>query len=323
MPRPSSERETLSHGIGGFVRWLLSCRIDGAGDPPDDLRAHYSRIAASIDPVELQRSDADAGELTEEDVLDELTGAGRAQRILGYYSMHGVEYAFSRYGILDRIRRRGFSDLEVSGDPGDPSRQVLRIHGDKGEGEEPGRHLLVELVVRRRSVPPPVGWDLDEAVRLLWVEWLLLQDPTAEFTAARPPLPGQEHPGLGVSRPITELLVQACRRLELDGLGNCPAHYHNAAGAPSEVRFLDPIAQGRFEALREVLTGLGLGLGDASHSVLDGKVRRADGTPVLWEPTTFVLPTGDRLAGWLASESYAGLRDEARAEGRALGLHLV
>ena len=302
-----------------LLRWLLAGVAEVREPAKRDLRAEYRRIADAIDPAELQRPDAGTWELTEEDVLGQLLGPRKAQRVLGFYTRHGVEFAFGRYGVLDRLRERGFADLEVSVDPSDPDRQTVRIHGRRG-GAGP-RLLLVELVVRSRTLAAPAGWDAGESLRVLWIEWLLLQDPTASFSLARPPLPGQEHPGLGVAEEVQELLLQACRRLGLDGLASAPAHFHNAVGAAGDWAFLDPRVQGRFDALRGALSGLGLH--DASALVDAGRLRLSDGEAVCWLPVETVLPLSERLTEWLGSEAYARLRREAEEELAGAGLGVV
>jgi hypothetical protein len=235
---------------------------------------------------------------------------------LDYYSKHGVEVAFERYGIFDAIRQRGFTGLEMELDPSDKRRKVLRVRGRAGGGGEP--LLLVELVLRRRFVPS----FIPERARteVLFVEWLLLQDPTRTFTLARPPLPGQEHPGLGIARELQELLVQACRRLGLVGLMDRPAHYHNAVLAAAEWRFLDPLAEGRFRAFRAVLEGRDLL--EASRIVENGALALADGTPVSWWAADHLLPVEAAAREALASPAYVDAVRAERARLLEAGLHV-
>ena len=68
----------------------------------------------------------------------------------------------------------------------------------------------------------------EDDAALLRIEWLLMQNPRARFTAQRPRLPGQKHPGLGLLADVIALLIVACDRLQLGGLLFVPAHYHTA-----------------------------------------------------------------------------------------------
>ncbi len=291
-----------------LIRALLTGDFRFDGRPPPSLRSRYARVASSLDPRELRGDTGDDIEITEEDVLGALGVAPTNRRFLDYYSNHGLEVAFERYGVMDRIRARGFRDLSFELDPSDPGRQVLRIRG-----RSLGRRdlmLLVELVLRRRYKPAFIPGR--ERVEWLFVEWLLLQDPTRSFSLARPPLPGQDHPGLGIALEIQEILVQACRRLELAGLMDRPAHYHNALYCAAEWRFVDPSVEGRFRALRAALAGLELV--EATYAVEQGRMRLDDGEPVRWLAEDHVLPVDPELKAYFESAEYraAVLAEKAR-----------
>lgn len=240
----------------------------------------FRRVARSLRVTELT---AEPGEgswsLTEED----LAPTGRPTRFLGYYTRHGIELALERYGIFDRLRSKGFADLHIDLDLDNPSGQTVRILCGK-----PVPATLVELRLRldTRSVSD---------ARLLAVEWLLLQDPRRQFTASRPQLPGQKHPGLGLLGEFAALLVLVCDRLELAGLTFVPTHYHIAAQtAPHDFHFLDPEAHGRFLALRAAVKGLHLS--EVIRAIEEGRiVDRSSGTRFAWQPATMVLPAGEAL----------------------------
>lgn len=290
------------------LRWALTGerRVEREVPPKEreaDLRLRFSQVFDELDPLELQRDPGDL-EIDERELVDELAGRRASRRILGYYSSHGVELALERYGILGALRQRGFRDLRVKLQPADPDRQRLSIVGRVGDKA----HLLLDLIVRRRSIeaPPEVG---PPPLELLSIEWLTLQDPTASFSLRRPKLPGQEYPGLGLVREIVEMLYQACRRLELDGIVIHPAHYHVAAVGAQHCFFLDPVLQGRFDAMRASLADLSLA--DASELMDRGVLR--DGTRALsWVPGDFVVPVSDRLRAHFEAPAYRQARAAAR-----------
>ena len=128
----------------------------------------------------------------------------------------------------------------------------------------PGREeLLVEMRVNRDSRLVPT-------CEVLQLEWLLLQNPRADFGPYRRPLPGQTHPGLGMLKEVFGWLVVVAEVLELDGIAYVPSNYHVAAQSRRLVSFVDPRHEAWMQALEELLTGVPLAV--ASGLVADGKV---------------------------------------------------
>ncbi len=287
-----------------LARYAISGRPRVWRPDPPNLEARFTAIAKTIDPMDLTRSQDLDTELSEADLFGELVGRPRASRLLDYYSRHGIALVLERYGLYEAVRRRGYVDFDLEMEVEDPSRQVVRVHGRKHQGD---RHLLVELVVRRRSWPAP---DVEgDQIWMLEILWLLLQDPTASFSLERPPLPGQEHPGLGIARQMRALLILSAERLGLAGLLDRPAHYHNAYVARSGYYFVDPVEQGRFLALVDALEDLPLAT--ATQLVDEGKIRES-GAPYAWTPSDHVLPVADRLVKHFASDAYTEAVEAAR-----------
>jgi hypothetical protein len=291
-----------------YLMWLLTEEAYAFEGTEGDVGERYERIARTLDPAELQRDDGELS-ITMDDVLGELAGPPRQRRVLGFYSAYGVELALERYGFFELVRARGFEDLELAIDPSDPDHQVLRLRGRRNDMTHPV--LLIELVVSLREHRLPKEADPAPPLRLLVIEWLLLQDPTRPFSLSRPPLPAQEHPGLGCSREVLELIAQAAKRLGADGVLNRPAHYHVARLAMDRMSFLDPVYEGRLAAMNHVLAAWE-DLAAASAAVTDRKLVLGDGQPLAWEPADLVLPTSEKLESWLSSERYRTLRDRER-----------
>jgi hypothetical protein len=124
--------------------------------------------------------------------------------------------------------------------------------------------------------------------QMLYVHWLALRNPRARFSPGRPQLPGQEVPGLGLVREISEMLVRMAARLGLEGLAFRPAAYHLAFRGKDTMRFVDPARQGRFEALIELFKGMPLT--EATRAVAEGRVL-LEGAPYQWE--------ADEMVKWL------------------------
>jgi len=271
-------------GTGLVLAGRPSKRISRRYDP---LHARFGAISRAL-PPELLRSDSD--ELSQADV-EPLYRGGREQRFLRYYTAEGAEYALFRFGFIDQVRRLGYRGLRVAVDATGAGDR-LRLFGSF-EGTE---HLLVEVVAERRRIGDPT---------FLFVNWLSLRHPRAQFSLARPILPGQEVPGLGLAREAGELLALIAGRLQLPGVAFRPAYYHVAYAARYRFRFTDPARQGRFEALVRDLAGMPLC--DATCAVAEGRVL-LNGERWAWEPEDMIF--------WIAGEA-PPRPEEAAAAARA------
>jgi acetoin utilization deacetylase AcuC-like enzyme len=237
----------------------------------DPLSSRFSGISAGLSPAEL----GDTGELTSEDIEEALgLRPSRQPLLLGFYTASGLELAMHRYGVLSHLARLGYHDFRVGFDVGGAGERI-RVTGTS-EGQA---HVLVEAVLeKRRCLGAPV----------LYIHWLSLRNPRAQFSERRPRLPGQEVPGLGLARESGTMLALMALRLGLAGVVLRPAHYHSAYTARHHFTFVDPLRQGRFEALVRDLSHLPLL--EATTLVSDGRVL-LDGEPYAWE--------ADEMVYWL------------------------
>ncbi len=268
-----------------FFTWLLTGAVI---EPADDLEIALRRF----DGVRtLLEEDGDTGEgdwldwkLTEDDLLGARPDAG-GRRFLGTFDRAEIERLMEQAGILEQIRGRGYAP-RVEIEPSFGLGETVRVFGSEDRDE-----LLMELRVSRDRMLVP-------GMELMWIEWLLLQNPRADFPPNRPPLPGQEHPGLGILADVFVWLIISCREAGLDGVAFRTAHFHVITLATRRFRFLSPRLQLRFEALREATSELTLS--EASHAVADRRiVDTATGEPVVWPDATMVLPVTDRFTEWL------------------------
>lgn len=259
--------------------------------PPgyDPLEARFRYLARTLGPEELS-----GGPLLSEDDVAEMMGQAKPglRKLLGYYTREGVEIALERYGLFPHLRRLGYRDLRAELEPTGSSERA-RIIGDDVETSEPSR--LIELDVERRAI---------DTGTFLFVNWLSLRNPRARFSNERPMLPGQDAPGLGLAREMTQILALMAKRLVLDGVAFRPSWYHMAYAARHHARFVDAGRQGRFEALSRDLRELPLLA--ATQAVAQGRVR-LNGAPYTWE--------ADPMVQWLDPEKQPPDR-EAVAEAR-------
>jgi hypothetical protein len=156
--------------------------------------------------------------------------------------------------------------------------------------------VLIETVLQRR----PVGSDERE---MLYVHWLTLRHPRGQFGARRPPLPGQEVPGLGLAREMGELFGRMAVRLGLTGVAFRPAHYHTAYASRTHFRFVDSDRQGRFVAMLRDLAHLPLLT--VTEAAASGRLLLND-RPYRWET--------DEMATFLGPTPEDGVQVEAAAQ---------
>ncbi len=238
----------------------------------DPLDARFRLIAAGLRPEALEEDGAPHGDV--ESSLGLSPNKGRL--FLDFYTAHGLEHGLYAYGIFDHLRRLGYEGFKVTIDSatvGDRARLVGRAIGSSKE------HVLIELVAERKTLR-------DRPV--LYVHWLSLRHPRLGFDAARPQLPGQDAPGLGLAREMSEILARIAERLGLAGVAFRPAWFHTAYAARYRAGFADAARQGRFEALLRDMAHVPLTL--ATRAIAEGKVT-LNGKPYTWE--------ADEMVRWL------------------------
>lgn len=234
--------------------------------------------------------------------------------LLDFYAPDDVREALARYGVADRLARRGFGPPQVELETGDPDHHVVRVHAPRA-----GRiWLLGEAFLRAADfeTDAPFAEALHgRRMRMLYIQWLRLQDPSRPFAPDRPRLPGQDHPGLGIGREVMAMFLGMADRLRLAGIVSCPEFAHNAVLYKRTFRFFDPAAQGRFEALEAAAAGLRLA--DFAWAVEQGRViDQETGRPFRWTREEMVCPTSPLLREHFESAVYHRRADEARRAAR-------
>lgn len=217
----------------------------------------YRRVYQNLTNFELQRTTPADKLISTEDILGDLEDKERPHLFLNFYSELGIRKALEEYGIFHDLHKRGFYNFITKIDAHDPYRHTLKIFFEK----EDVNHLLGELYVRKKYfIAKPVFQSeiSGQKFSMIVIEWLTLQDPTAEFTARRPPLPGQVFPGLRIGRKIVGIFVNMALRLKTDGLLNIPDHYHNAVFYSKHFKYFNAYTEGQFLAMQRDLRMVGL-----------------------------------------------------------------
>ena len=280
-----------------FATWLATGR---AVEPPatDELPiTDYRRLARHLsEPMFLAEPKAEGDDwgLT----ADDLPGpsATETKRILGRYTVHGVELALERMGFMKRVRALGYEHVVLEADLDRPTGDTLRL-----VGQQPDRPVIMELRGR-------VDREIVPGLRVLFVEWLLSQNPAQEFSPHRPEMSGQKHPGTGLLRDVASLLLIACEHLGLDGLCYVPSHVALAVQSAGLAAVVD---EGRARHLAAALRALrGRPFLQQVRALEEGRVvEEGSGEAYRWTPTPMLVPVTD-TARAVADPSRTGPRPE-------------
>jgi len=249
--------------------------------------------------------------LSEEELRAELQKVPANDLFLGRYTEEDIKAALARSGILDRLAGRGYPDLQIEVSTREVYNHRLYVY----TGARDYDHILIELRLREGLFRPRRQF-LPECelapMPMILVDWLMLQDPRRGFDPARPALPEQRHPGLGILRQLIPLVMEVVRDSGRQGVLDVPEHYHGALFYSRWFNFFNPEMGGRFQAMRRDLGAFPLqqiSRGFEFNCIVD----RTAGEVEKWSPGEQILPLGEKLLQYYRHPRYAELRDRARA----------
>ncbi len=263
----------------------------------------YRRIAKSISPLEIS-SNFSQEDLSWDDLF--LTGApsNTTELFLGKYSKDGIKYIIERFGLDRQARHLGIRHLSVKIDTKDPFRHIVTIYNGRSRDRD---HVIMEFVARYQNLIPK---DIDaeflytQPLRVLTVEWLLLQNPKASFTPRKPRLPGQEHPGLGLGDELLALFTLMGRHLQVDGIINVPEYYHTGLLFGKRFVFLSPYIQAQVRQVSQDLWKKYRLSVIAWASATGAIVHRETREVFKWQPRKQIIPIHSQLRQYFKSEQY-------------------
>ena len=297
---------TLGGGYGGnawrytarFLGWLAAGRTVEPPTNIDMLIRRAQELHRLLDDGARRLPPAADWALTAEDLAAFDPGGGSApRRLLGRYTAQGVELLLERLGVLAQVRALGFAQPTLELDFHLADADTVRLFGDAARTE-----LLMEIRFHRDRTRLP-------GMEMLFLDWVLLQNPRRNFASGKHSMPGQKHPGLGLLRDVMAWLVVLCDELGFDGLLYMPAGYFVATFGS---RFVDPAQQARLEAMRRALSSLRLV--EATRAVEEGRVvDAATGAAVEWEPAPMVIPVSAKLREAVEGPEYEAAVDRELA----------
>lgn len=259
------------------------------------------------------KTDRAANRFTEADLFDQLSDKKGSILWLGRYTEADTLHLLDQFGILPALKEKGFHDIFITIEAIDQFAQALKVFEDT----KPADLLLAEFRLREKDFSHPL-LAAGEPYRMLAIEWLMLQNPRAQFTPERPRLPGQRFPGLGLAKRVLRLLVHLAQQQHLAGILNFPEYFHNAYLYLQHFHFCDPRREGMVQALHRDLSPLTLA--EISWAVYrDCVIDRKTNKTFEWHADVLLLPLYERLQRYYASASYqSAVRDAATSSAFSL-----
>ncbi|MGD9900212.1 MAG: hypothetical protein AB7T22_13905 [Calditrichaceae bacterium] len=269
------------------------------------IQKKYWQVAKKLTTAQLQKENSNQSFLIEEDFFNIDIGKRGHSFFLGYYSKAGIELALEKYDVKQILREKGFEKLVLNLDTNDPYRHRMTIY-DKVQDPD---KMLFELILKKEriQIDMPFKTDLNgKTFETIAIEWMCMQNPYKDFTPAKPILPGQRFPGLGMASKAVELLIIISWRLKLAGLVNIPQHFHNAFLYSKVFYYIDPLDQAKLIAMIRDTKNYPLEK-VAWAMEYDAVTDLKTGQPAEWFISKQIIPLDSRLKKLFNSRAYRQL----------------
>jgi len=252
--------------------------------------------------------DQAAASLSNNDILAQLTDDKSPALWLGHYSENDVLHLLEKFAILPALKAKGCSFPFIIIEPLEAFAQALKIFNAAASAE----NLFAEFRLREVSFSHP-NLVAGASLPMLKIEWLMLQNPAAAFSAERPPMPGQRHPGLGIGKRALQLLVHLARQNHLSGVLNFPEFFHNAYLYLDYFGYCNPKLKGVVLALRRDFYQLSLA--ELSWAIYLGCIIEAHtGKTYEWQADALVLPLDEKIKQCFSPPEYEQVVFQAMAD---------
>lgn len=195
-----------------------------------------------------------------EDLFSDLVEKSGSSLFLGKYSIVEVNSVLLKRNFYKEAQKRNLLPVKFHLDSSEfPPLQRFRIFSKSRRPE----NLVVDLRIKeglyKLGQEDGAGQGRlsgfpEKEYRFLALEWLTLQNPFKDFSKNRYPLPGQDHPGLGLGRKVLNLFTYLARLNRSEGILAFPAYYHNALLFARSFRFVNPVKEGEILAVRKALS---------------------------------------------------------------------
>jgi hypothetical protein len=242
----------------------------------------------------------------EKDILtDRVSGRG-SLLFLGRFSLKEVQAVLGKRNFFREAKTRDLIPLEFRLDASEHPLQRFQIFHRAAVPE----NLIVDLKIREMEyIPRPLpGAPVLLPQKCLALEWLTLQNPRLSFCERKAPLPGQQHPGLGMGRKVVEVFAYLGKVTDKDGILAYPAYFHNAVLFSRFFRFYNPVKEGEIAAIRRRFRKISLK--QLAWIVHLNCLRRQDGSVYEWAAEEQVYALRRPFKAYFDSRAY---RDRVKA----------
>lgn len=239
--------------------------------------------------------------LRDEEMFSRAGSSRGSLLFLGRYTLKEVMAVLARKSFFREARKKNLWPIKYRLDSSDYPVQRLLIYWQ----EEHPEKMVVDLKIREGEVrfetPRRHGYRLPPQ-RCLLFEWLTLQNPRLAFDEKHQPLPGQNKPGLSLSKKILDLFLHLGRLIGIDALVAFPAYFHNALLFSRYFYFADPVKQGEIKAIRRQFSHVPFR--QLAWAVYLGCLKDEDGLAYEWRASEQVVPLTETLKDYLESKVY-------------------
>ncbi|MBN1221920.1 MAG: hypothetical protein JXB23_01635 [Candidatus Aminicenantes bacterium] len=189
--------------------------------------------------------------LDKKDIISGLEVKKGSSFFLGRYPMSAVMTVLEKKGFLREARKRRLWPLEFDLDSSEfPPLQRLQVFLRDKKPENRVMDLKIQESALKTEDLLLEDTSYSE-VKMLYLQWLTLQNPLLKFSSQRPPLPGQAYPGLKLGRKIVDIFKYLARLGQDDGILAHPCYFHNALLFSRAFSFLRPEKRGEVLAIRK------------------------------------------------------------------------
>jgi hypothetical protein len=256
----------------------------------------------------LERAPNLSLEISPEELEQELIKVP-TQLFLGRYNKEDIRAKLERNQVLPALRSYGFEPLILEVESDGFIEHRIFIH----TGERNYDRIVMELRLREgvfkvkdtiAHIKPGLAEMIkSDTIPMLWIDWLLLQNPSKKFSPVKPRLPEQKYPGLGVLYLVVPLMAEFARETHKQAVLDIPEHFHGAYFYSRWMKFFNPEMEGKTRAILRDLAGYSLAT--ISWGVLlDCLFNIPADRHESWRPGEQIYPISDALEKYFDSESY-------------------